>query len=100
MNCLESSPIICLSRTSHVCPVMPNSLSPYGLCNPPGFSVDGTFQAGIWSGLPFPPSQDLPDPEIEPTSAASPALAGEFFNTEPPGKPLSHLVSFIISILH
>ena len=27
---------------------------------------------------------DLPDQEIEPTS---PALAGRFFTTEPPGKP-------------
>ena len=37
-----------------------------------------------WSGLPFPPPGDLSDPEIEP---ASPALAGRFFTTEPPGKP-------------
>ena len=36
-----------------------------------------------WSGLPFPPAGDLPDPGIEPTS---PALAGGFFTTEPPGK--------------
>ena len=37
-----------------------------------------------WSGLPFPSSGDLPDPEIEPMS---PALAGGFFTTVPPGKP-------------
>ena len=37
-----------------------------------------------WSGLPFPPPVDLPDPGIEPVS---PALAGGFFTTEPPGKP-------------
>ena len=37
-----------------------------------------------WSGLPFPPPGDLPDPGIE---AASPALASGFFITEPPGKP-------------
>ena len=36
-----------------------------------------------WSGLPFPPPGDLPDPGIEP---ASPALAGGFFTTEPPGE--------------
>ena len=28
-----------------------------------------------WSGLSFPPPGDLPDPEIEPTSLVSPALA-------------------------
>ena len=38
-----------------------------------------------WSGLPFPPPGDLPDPGIEPMP---PALAGEFFTTQPPGKPI------------
>ena len=37
-----------------------------------------------WSGLPFPSPGDLLDPGIQP---ASPALAGGFFATEPPGKP-------------
>ena len=32
-----------------------------------------------WSRLPFPPPGDLPDPEIKPTSLASPELAGGFF---------------------
>ena len=39
-----------------------------------------------WSGLPFPPPGDLPNPGIEPASPASPALAGGFFTTEPPVK--------------
>ena len=33
------------------------------------------------SGLPFPPSEDLPDPGIKPLSLMSPALAGRFFMT-------------------
>ena len=37
-----------------------------------------------WSGLPFLSPRDLPDPGVEP---ASPAFAGGFFTTEPPGKP-------------
>ena len=37
-----------------------------------------------WSGLPFPSPGDLSDPRLE---AASPALAGGFFTTEPSGKP-------------
>ena len=37
-----------------------------------------------WSEMPFPPPGDLPDPGIEPAPSA---LAGEFFITEPPGKP-------------
>ena len=32
-----------------------------------------------WSGLPFPPPGDLPNPGIEPVSPAPPALAGRFF---------------------
>ena len=36
-----------------------------------------------WSWLPLPPPGHLPDRGIEP---ASPALAGGFFTTEPPGK--------------
>ena len=40
-----------------------------------------------WSGLPFPSPGDLPDLGIEHVSLASPALAGVFFTSEPPGKP-------------
>ena len=39
-----------------------------------------------WSGLSFPSPEDLPDPGTEPLSPVSPALAGGFFTTEPPGK--------------
>ena len=41
-----------------------------------------------WSGLPFPPPGNLPDPGIKPVSLVPPALAGGLFTTEPPGKPL------------
>ena len=34
-----------------------------------------------WNGLPFPIPGDPPDPGIEPSSLASPALAGGFFST-------------------
>ena len=37
-----------------------------------------------WSGLPFPPPEDPPDPRVKPES---PVLAGGFFTTEPPGEP-------------
>ena len=33
-------------------------------------------------------SCDIPDLGIEPMSLVSPALAGRFFTTAPPGKPL------------
>ena len=41
-----------------------------------------------WSGLPFPPPVNLPNPGTEPASLASSSLAGGFFTAAPPGKPL------------
>ena len=43
------------------------------------------------SGLPFPTPGDLPDPGIKPTSLVSPALAGRFFTTVPPGRIMTLL---------
>ena len=34
-----------------------------------------------WSGLPCPPSEDLPDPGTEPASLTPPALTGRFSTT-------------------
>ena len=45
-----------------------------------------------WSGLPFPPPEDLPNPGIKPMSPVAPALVGKFFITEPTGKPTVLLV--------
>ena len=53
-------------------------------CSSPSSSVHGIPRQEYRSGLPFPSPGDLPDPGIE---HASPALAGIFFTTEPPGKP-------------
>ena len=41
-----------------------------------------------WNGLPFPFPGDLSDPRIEPSF---PVLEGEFFTTEPPGKPVLNI---------
>ena len=41
----------------------------------------GFCRPEYWSGLPFPPPGDLPDPGIKPASSASPALAGGFFTS-------------------
>ena len=42
-----------------------------------------------WSGLPFPLPEDLPNTGIELASLASPALAGRFSTTAPPGDMFS-----------
>ena len=47
----------------------------------------GFSRQEYWSGVPCPPPGDLPDLKIELVSLMSPALAGEFFTTEQPGKP-------------
>ena len=45
----------------------------------------GFSRQEYWSGLPFPLPRDLPNPGIKLASPGSPALAGGFFTTEPPG---------------
>ena len=62
------------------------------LCDFIGYSHQAPLSMGFsrpeyWSGLPCPPLRDLPSARIEPASLASPALAGRFFTTRPPGKP-------------
>ena len=39
-----------------------------------------------WTWLPFPPPGDHRDPGTDPKSVVSPAVAGGFFTTKPPGK--------------
>ena len=51
-----------------------------------------------WSGSPFPPPGDLPDPEIEPMPPTSPALASRFFNMSPKSLVLG-LVLFSCSVM-
>ena len=53
----------------------------------------GILRQEYWSGLTFPSPEDLPDLEIEPVSSL---LAGRFYTTEPPGKPLNIVYNIII----
>ena len=66
-------------------------------CSPPGSSVHGTLQERILEPmLPFPPPGDLSDPEIEPASLASPALASILFTTSNTWEaPLNDHVSYL-----
>ena len=63
------------------------------LCTPWSIALQAPLSMGFsrqeyWSGLPFPPLEDLPDSGIEPRS---PAWAGGSFTTETLGKPHSYL---------
>ena len=83
------------------CEVLVAQLCPT-LCLPmdyslPGSSVHGVLQARILEWLPFPSPGDLLNPGIKPVSLASPALAGGFFTTEPPGKPIFNISRLIES---
>ena len=75
-------PCVCVLSQS----VVSSSLQPQGLestrllCP---WNISGKQE--YWSGLPFPSLGDLSDPGIKPGSLVSPAFAGEFFTTVPPG---------------
>ena len=63
------------------------------LCNPWTVACQASLtmefsRQEYWSGLQSPSPGDLPNPVIEP---GSPALAGEFFTTEPSGEPIGHM---------
>ena len=49
----------------------------------------GNPQARILELVAMPSSRNLPDPEIEPVSLMSPALAGRFFTASAPWEALS-----------
>ena len=52
----------------------------------------GFSRQEYWSGLPFSPSR----PRVESTSPVSPALAGRFFTTEPPGKGTNNEARYVL----
>ena len=66
-----------LSCSSHVqfCDPMDHS--------PPGSFVQGILRARILEWVTMPSSRDLSNPRVEPSSLASPALAGGFLTTSP-----------------
>ena len=68
-----------LSRSVVSDSLKPHGLEPARLLCPWGFS-----RQEYWSGLPCPPSGDLPNPGIEPRS---PTLQVDSLLPEPPGKP-------------
>ena len=71
---------VCL--VTQLCPTLCHPMD----CSPQAPLSKGFRRQEYWSGLPFPPPGDLPNPETEPTSLVAPALAGSLY-PEPPGKP-------------
>ena len=60
---------VCCAKSLQPCLTLCNTMSM-------GFS-----RQEYWSGLPCPPPRDLLNPDIEPVSPVSPALASGFFTT-------------------
>ena len=69
-----------MKSKSESCSNMSYSATPWTVAHQAPLSM-GFSRQEYWSGLPFPPPGDLPDPVIEPTSLASPALTGRFSTT-------------------
>ena len=65
---------VCVHMRAQSCLTLRNPMD----CSLPGSSAHGIFKQEYWSVLPFPSPGDLPDPGFEPSSPASPALAGTF----------------------
>ena len=57
----------------------------------------GFSRQEYWSGLPCPPTGDLPEPGIEPASLMSPALVGECFNISATWEALEQVYSMILT---
>ena len=69
-------------------------LSRLTLCDPIDQAPPmGFSKQEYWSGLPFPSTEDLPNPAIE---IRSPALEVGFFTTMVPGKPKLGTVEFTV----
>ena len=59
----------------------------------------GFSRQDYWNGLPCPPPEDLPSPEMEPKSLMSPALVGRFFTTSAT-REASPIIHQSLNILH
>ena len=79
-------------------------MTPWTVVRQAPLSVEFPSQE-YWSGLPFPPSGDLPNPGIKPASPVSPESAGGFFTTnatweaQPSSEPSAILSFWLVESL-
>ena len=64
------------------------------LCDPMDYNLQAPLSMEFsrqeyWSGLPFPPAGDFPDPGTEPLPPSSPTSQADSLPTETPGAPLN-----------
>ena len=73
--------VFSVCSVAQLCPALCNPTD----CSLPDSSVHGILQARILEWVAFLPPGDLPNVGSKPVSSVPPALAGEFFATEPLG---------------
>ena len=76
---------VCVHACTHVISFVLFFQTPWTVVSQAPLSM-GFSRQEYWSGLPFSLPRNLPNEGIEPASPMSPALAGGFFTTDPPGK--------------
>ena len=75
------SPSLCAACCVHVFSVMSDSfVTPWTVTNQAPLSMEFSRQE-YWSGVPFLPPGDLPDPGIRPMCLVYPPLADSFFTS-------------------
>ena len=67
--------------------VMSDSLPPFWTIALQAPLSMGIFRQEYWSGFPYPPPGDLPNPEIKPEFSVFPALQVDSLPSETSGKP-------------
>ena len=77
----------CIPKACPGCLVMSDSFRPHGLQPARLLCPWEKSSKNTGMSIPFPTPGDLPNPRIKLVSSVSPALAGRFFTTAPPGKP-------------
>ena len=77
-----SLPLVCCAVLGHS--VVSDSLQPHGLQPTSLLCPWGFSRQEYWSGLPYPPPGDFPNPGI---GSRSPTLQADSLPSEPPGKP-------------
>ena len=78
---------MCACLTAQSCPALCDCMD----SSLPGSSVHRIFQAGILEPVPISSSRGSSNPGVEPKSPESPVLAGRFFTTVQPGKPVKQI---------
>ena len=90
--CVVFSPPLGCTSESESCIQL--SVTPWTVAYQAPLSMEFSRQE-YWSGLPFPPPGNLPNPGNEPTSPASPAMQVDSLPAEPPRKPTMEYYSAI-----